>query len=221
MLTLVGDAAKGLSPSFSRAGSLGQSEAIVAAAAVAAIAGHVFSVFLGFRGGKGVATGLGVLLGSLPAATPIPLGAFAGDVRALTDRFARFDRSRVLTAPVAVAWLGYPPPAIAASVAIAFLIVAKHRENVLRLRAGTEQRSSAPGLQRPAQKGIAARDFGNESDGNSERSRFDSGHVRLHLHRSDRRPGGARIPVFATRFALAYGVAFVPRRTARLSPLET
>jgi acyl phosphate:glycerol-3-phosphate acyltransferase len=136
VLTLVGDAAKGAIPVV-LARSVGASEAIVAAAAVAAIAGHVFSVFLGFRGGKGVATGFGVLLALAPTATLIPLVAFAS-----TFAFSRIvslaSIAAVLTAPVAVAWLGYPNPAIAAAVAIAVLIVAKHRENLVRLRAGTE-----------------------------------------------------------------------------------
>ena len=137
-LTLFGDAAKGALP-VAAARWLGASDAVVAASGVAAVLGHVFSIFLGLRGGKGVATALGVLLALALAATPIPLVAFALTF-ALSRIVSLASIVAVLTAPPAVAWLDYSLPIVVAASAIAGVIVWKHRENVARLRAGTEPR---------------------------------------------------------------------------------
>jgi glycerol-3-phosphate acyltransferase PlsY len=141
VLTLLGDAAKGVAPVV-LARLLGASESVVAAAAVAAIVGHVFSIFLGFRGGKGVATGLGVLLALAPAATPIPLVAFVATF-ALSRIVSLASIAAAMTAPAAIVWLGYPRATAIAAIAISALILWKHRENFSRLAAGTESRFRA------------------------------------------------------------------------------
>ncbi len=138
ILTLIGDALKGLVPVLAaRAFELG--DATVAGVAVAALCGHVFSIFLSFRGGKGVATGVGVLLGLAPAIAPIPLCVFA-----LTMAFSRIvSLSSILaslSAPIVVWAFRYPPPFAWAAAAIGLLIVIRHRENIARLVAGTERR---------------------------------------------------------------------------------
>lgn len=117
----------------------------------AAIAGHMFSPFLGFRGGKGVATSLGMVLGVWPFYTYPGLVAAAAWA-------AIFWRTRIvsiasivaaLLVPVAyVAFgsaLGWPMlgaqwPLLAFAVLVAALIVWKHRSNIARLRAGTENK---------------------------------------------------------------------------------
>jgi glycerol-3-phosphate acyltransferase PlsY len=138
ILTLVGDALKGLLPVLvSRA--LGFDAAIVAATAVAALVGHVFSVFLRFHGGKGVATGVGVLIGLAPAMAPIPVAIFAlamasSKIVSLSSILA------ALSAPVAIALLGYPSATSFAAFVMAGLIVLRHRQNISRLLAGTEPR---------------------------------------------------------------------------------
>ncbi|MGH8010500.1 MAG: glycerol-3-phosphate acyltransferase, partial [Candidatus Binatia bacterium] len=72
LFTLLGDAAKGLVPVLI-VRFLGLGEAALVCAAVAALLGHIFSPFLGFSGGKGVATGLGVFLGLAPQAILLAL----------------------------------------------------------------------------------------------------------------------------------------------------
>jgi glycerol-3-phosphate acyltransferase PlsY len=138
ILTLVGDLLKGLLPVLaSRA--LGFDATVIAATAVGGLCGHVFSAFLRFRGGRGVATGLGALLGMAPAIAPIPIAIFA-----LTMAFSKIvSLSSILAslgAAFAVALFGYPAAMVLAAFAMAALIVVRHRENVSRLLAGTEQR---------------------------------------------------------------------------------
>jgi glycerol-3-phosphate acyltransferase PlsY len=117
-------------------------EWVIAFAAMAAILGHVFPVFLKFKGGKGVATGVGVFLAIFPQAVAAVLVIFVivvwlsryislGSIIA-TGAFpvvAYFMGQHVLSAPVLIATgLG------------AILIVAKHHENIRRLLRGTENK---------------------------------------------------------------------------------
>jgi glycerol-3-phosphate acyltransferase PlsY len=138
ILTLVGDALKGLVPVVA-ARVLALGDAAAAGAAVGATCGHMFSIFLSFRGGKGVATGLGALLGVAPAAVLIPLGVFTATV-ALSRIVSLGSILAALSAPLAVAVLGYPPPTARAATAMGLLIVLRHHENITRLLAGKEQR---------------------------------------------------------------------------------
>ena len=136
--TLFGDAVKGaLAVALARAST--SSEAIVGATAVAAVAGHVFPVFLSFRGGKGVATGLGVLFVLAPAATPIPLVAFASAFT-LSRIVSLASLAAAVAAPVAILGLGYARATVVAALSIAVLIVWRHAENLARIRAGSEPR---------------------------------------------------------------------------------
>jgi glycerol-3-phosphate acyltransferase PlsY len=105
----------------------------------AAVIGHVGSVFVRFRGGKGVATAAGVFLGLAPAATGL---AFLVFVAALLG--TRFVSVASMSAAVALAvalWvLDAPPELFLAGVAVAVLVLLRHRTNLARLRAGTENR---------------------------------------------------------------------------------
>lgn len=138
ILTLVGDALKGLIPVLV-ARALGLGDATVAGVAVAALCGHVCSIFLSFRGGKGVATGVGVLLGLAPAIVPIPLGVFVVTM-GLSRIVSLSSILASLSAPLIVFVFRYPPPIAWAALVIALLIVLRHRENIIRLMAGTERR---------------------------------------------------------------------------------
>jgi glycerol-3-phosphate acyltransferase PlsY len=117
----------------------------VATIALAVFLGHVFPVFLGFRGGKGVATAAGVLLG-LQAL----LGLFAGMAWLLTARLSGYSSlaaivSSALT-PLAYAliqsWLGRPVESeiCLALIVMAFILLWRHQANMARLWAGTEPR---------------------------------------------------------------------------------
>jgi glycerol-3-phosphate acyltransferase PlsY len=120
----------------------------------AAIVGHMFSLFLGFKGGKGVATSTGVLLGLWPYYTiPGLIGALIWIVSFKTWRYVSL--ASILGAglfPVAyvclglaLGWdvLGAQLPLLIFAVVVAALIVYKHRSNIARLRAGTELRAGA------------------------------------------------------------------------------
>ena len=143
ILTLVGDLMKGLLPVVA-ARCLGQPESVVAAVAVAALAGHVFSIFLRLQGGKGVATGAGVLLGLAPTVSVIPLALFAVTF-ALSRIVSLASIVAAVSAPLALFVFGRQPAFTIAAGAIAALIVFRHGENISRLLAGTESRFTSRG----------------------------------------------------------------------------
>lgn len=140
LLTLLGDAMKGLLPVLAvRLLDLG--EAPLACTAVAALLGHLFSPFLGFSGGKGVATGLGVFLGLSPQVILLALGLFA-----LTFAISRIVSLASLVAtgatPILLFLLSYPKGHVWAGILIASLIIIRHHENIVRLLKGQEQKFS-------------------------------------------------------------------------------
>lgn len=105
-----------------------------------AVAGHVFSVFVGFRGGKGVATGAGVVLGLAPWAFLAVLAVWLLVVKA-TGYVSLGSVVGALLLPPAV-WLLQPErrDLVAPLLALALVIVILHRANLRRLLAGTEHR---------------------------------------------------------------------------------
>jgi glycerol-3-phosphate acyltransferase PlsY len=138
LLTLAGDILKGYA-AVAAADVIGGNPGATAVSAVAAIVGNCWSVFLGFRGGKGVATGLGALLRLVPwavlPAIPVWLAV------AVTTRYVSLGSILGAACVPLGAWLlGYRAPAVLAALAAAVLIVARHHENLARLLAGTERR---------------------------------------------------------------------------------
>jgi glycerol-3-phosphate acyltransferase PlsY len=117
----------------------GQSVAVQAMAAVAAILGHLYPIWLKGRGGKGVATGAGTFLLLAPLPTAVALGAFV-----LTLALFRYVSVASLTGTLAMAALtfvlGSPRPVAWAAVAVAVLIVWRHRSNLQQILRGTENR---------------------------------------------------------------------------------
>ena len=113
-------------------------------AAVLAVVGHVFPIWLGFRGGKGVATGLGVLLPICPLAVAAAAALWLAVV-ILWGYSSLGSIVATVAFPVLLYWLYAPhhaPPTylILGTVSISVLILAKHRPNLQRLVAGTENR---------------------------------------------------------------------------------
>jgi glycerol-3-phosphate acyltransferase PlsY len=108
-------------------------------AGVMAVLGHMYPVWLRFRGGKGVATGAGAFLPLVPVATAGALSAFAL-VLALT-RYVSLSSIVGSTTLAVLAFLGGAPPVVSrAAAGIALLITWKHRSNLQRIAQGTESR---------------------------------------------------------------------------------
>ncbi len=139
LLTLVGDIAKGYLAVAAGGVLGGAAPEITAAAAVAAIVGNCWSVFLLFRGGKGVATGLGAFLKLVPLAT-LP-AAVTWLAVTLTFRYVSLGSLlAALCVPLGALLFGYPPATVAACVVATAVVVLRHHENIARLLAGTERR---------------------------------------------------------------------------------
>jgi len=113
-----------------------------AAAGVAAIVGHIYPVWLRFRGGKGVATACGVFSVLTPLALPPALAIFLGTVW-ITKYISLGSVLASLALPPLAYATGSPAPTVASAGAAAALIIFRHRSNVARLRARTERRVGA------------------------------------------------------------------------------
>jgi glycerol-3-phosphate acyltransferase PlsY len=111
------------------------------AGGLASVLGHLFPVWLGFKGGKGVATGFGVLF-----AAAWPAGIAAGAVWLAVARLSRISSAGALSAfalaPV-FAWVAAGPEVALLIVLVAALIFVRHEQNIRRLLAGTEPRIGA------------------------------------------------------------------------------
>jgi glycerol-3-phosphate acyltransferase PlsY len=110
-------------------------------AALCAIIGHVFTVWLRFRGGKGVATGCGAYLAIAPLSVALTLVVFV-----LTLVFTRYISAASIVATALFplwAWLfGCPAPVVAWAAPGCILIIAKHHQNIRRIFARSENRFS-------------------------------------------------------------------------------
>jgi glycerol-3-phosphate acyltransferase PlsY len=107
-----------------------------------AIAGHVWTVFAGFKGGKGVATAGGVVLALSPFAFLVSAGVFVGTV-ALTRYISLGSILGAVTFAVTLAVrspAGVASPTFAFGALVALLVVARHKENIARLMRGEERR---------------------------------------------------------------------------------
>jgi glycerol-3-phosphate acyltransferase PlsY len=119
--------------------------------AVAAVCGHMWTCFAGFRGGKGVATTVGVLL----TLAPLAFGVFAVvflAVLALTRYVSLGSVLGSLAFVVALGLLadgGVRSPRFAVGLVLGLLVVARHRDNLVRLAQGTERRFTLKGGQGP------------------------------------------------------------------------
>jgi glycerol-3-phosphate acyltransferase PlsY len=136
--TLVGDIAKGFFPTW-LAIYVHQPQWVVAAAGLAAFAGHLFPVYLRFKGGKGIATALGVFLALNSLAVAVTVIVFA--VILAGSRYVSLG-SLIGTAlmPLLLIWMRAPNAYVLLSLVMAVLIVIKHRSNIARLLSGTENK---------------------------------------------------------------------------------
>ena len=150
IIVLVLDALKGYVPALV-AGHFGGTLA-AAAAALAAIVGHCWSPLLGFKGGKGVATAFGALFALWwPAAAAFALVWIASVV---ATGYASVGSMLGSVAMAPVLWYGLGPIGAAYGIISAALIVVRHRENLSRLRSGTENRLSLLKAKRAPNPGV-------------------------------------------------------------------
>jgi glycerol-3-phosphate acyltransferase PlsY len=144
--TLLADAGKGAAAVLAARAFAG--EGVAALAGMAAVIGHAYPVTLRFAGGKGVATALGAVAALAPPVALAALAAFALAF-AVTGRVSVASMSGALVAPAAAALLHARRGVTAACLAMAVLILLRHRENLARLRRGTEPRFVLPKRQAP------------------------------------------------------------------------
>ena len=135
VLTLVGDLLKGLLVVL---GAYGVSDAVwyPGLVALAAFAGHCWSAYLDFKGGKGVATSAGALLALAPLPTLLVAAGWAGVV-AVTKKSSLGALSSVVLLPLLVVWLAPDQAWVALLLAVG--VALRHGDNVRRLIAGTER----------------------------------------------------------------------------------
>ena len=150
VLTLLLDAVKGWVPVFlvQRLPGIGL-DAVIAACALAAFAGHVWPVFFRFKGGKGVATAAGVLFGLEPW-----LGLATMATWLIVAYFSRYSSLAAVAAAVfapafyllgaKVVWSGAPIIALSIG-AMSAVLLYRHKDNIARLIAGKESRIGAKG----------------------------------------------------------------------------
>ncbi len=142
-LVFAGDFLKGVvAVAIARAVSAGDPVVEVLAGLVA-IAGHTYSVFIGFKGGRGVATGVGALAAMSPVAALVA-ATVAFSTMAVTRYVSLGSILGACSAPATLAVLvtvyGQPPPFLAYALLGATFIVVAHKDNIVRLLRGTERK---------------------------------------------------------------------------------
>ena len=137
-VTLIGDVLKGIIPVLI-ALWLVKEEFWVAGTGLAALLGHCFPVYLGFKGGKGVATALGVFLPLAPLAVVLDILVFAAGI-GISRMVSVGSMLATAVMPILIWLLGYPLSSIILGICVALLIIYRHKENIKRLLAGGENK---------------------------------------------------------------------------------
>ena len=146
--TLLLDIAKGYFAVWLAGRMSGDNSAWMSAAALAVMAGHAYPIFLGGKGGKAVASFVGAYL----CLTPLPLAATLVVFAVMVAATRHISVGSIVGAgafPLAVWLISHPPlPVLLAAIVSGAFIVYRHRENMQRLRAGTENVFSLRGRSR-------------------------------------------------------------------------
>lgn len=137
LLALLGDMLKGVTAVL--LGLLIGGEGLAAVCGVLAIIGHCFPVFLGFKGGKGVATSAGIILFLMPRIVIILLIIFL--IIVFLSRYVSLASITIATLfPILAIFFSYSNAYILMSLIMAIIVVFQHRENIKRLREGNENK---------------------------------------------------------------------------------
>lgn len=137
IFTLLGDLGKGLAPVLLLR-ALGAPDEALAVAALFAFIGHLFPVFFGFKGGKGVATAAGALLGLNPI-----IGGLAVGTWLLVAKITRYSSAAAIAAAIMAALTSVyfgSPPILSAINLMSIALIYRHRQNIRRLLRGEEPR---------------------------------------------------------------------------------
>ena len=138
LITLFGDCLKGLLAVLG-ARFFGAGDGITALTGLIAFMGHLYPIFLGFKGGKGVATALGIFLAMAPGATLAGATLFAA-VTAWSRFVSLGSLTTAATMPLFICQFGYSWKIVYTALIVAAFIIYKHRDNILRLCQGEENR---------------------------------------------------------------------------------
>ena len=142
VLTLVGDTLKGFLPLLAFKTWLEPTPTQLGIASAIAILGHCYPVYLKFKGGKGVATALGIFLVISPKAVFFALIVFILTVT-ITRYISLGSVLAALSAPLVILFLNHQQPIFLATLFIAALVIWRHNSNIRRLLDGTENRFKA------------------------------------------------------------------------------
>ncbi len=137
LITLAGDALKGAVPVLAGLWLAPETPFVAGLAGLAAFLGHLYPIFLGFKGGKGIATGLGVFLVLAPWAIAVEALIFLAVILILRI-VSVGSLAAALTLPLCICLLDYPKAYALTALLVAILTTYKHRENIKRLIAGQE-----------------------------------------------------------------------------------
>ena len=133
------DVAKGVAGPLLGKWLIPETEIGIAACGIAAVLGHTFSPFLGFKGGKGIATSLGALLGLMPI-VGIIIFAFWGVVLGLTRMISAASIAACIALPILALLFHAPAPYFVVALLMAIVAFVKHIPNLKRIKAGVEPR---------------------------------------------------------------------------------
>lgn len=137
-LTLLGDVLKGVIPVL-LAKMLGANPTVLALVAMGAFLGHLFPLYTGFKGGKGVATGFGTYVALSPLVALVMVGVWI--IVAKASRYSSLGGlTAAASAPILVAIFLNSAPLVIYALASSALLFWRHRENIRRLLNGTESR---------------------------------------------------------------------------------
>jgi glycerol-3-phosphate acyltransferase PlsY len=147
-ITFAGDVLKGAIPVVV-ASAAGFPASTIAWTGLAALVGSICSVFLRFRGGKGIAAGLGVWLAISPLVALAALAAF-GVIVALTRTVSIASMAAAIVLPPAAAVLGLPRQDLLLAIVMTALVLFRFRENIQRIARGEEPTFQPKRQERPA-----------------------------------------------------------------------